>query len=116
MNGLPSRAAPARRTTTIVNAIRKYPTAGSSTPGSASIVARPPTNHDPAKSPSVAAATVSRARNAKIVATSSSGATKPASSSPIECDSVAATQGASSAAYRNMPIPNAKNPSGIEDP
>src|SRR4051794_22619392 len=116
MNGLPRNAAQPSRTITIVNASRKYATPGSSTPGFACMVVTPPTSHEPPNKPSVAAATVSRARNAKTVAISSSGATKVARIKPIVCPSLVFTHGASRAAYRNIPIPNAKKPSGIDDP
>src|SRR5437868_5233581 len=73
-------------------------------------------NHEPVNRPSATPAIVSRARNASTVAIASSGPTNVTKIRPTVCPSVALTHSASSAAKRNMPMPNAKNPSGTAEP
>src|SRR2546423_8654633 len=61
-------------------------------PGAAEKSAHPSASHEVVNRPSVVAPSVSRARNAKIVATSSSGNTKDIKIIPPECCSEAGIQ------------------------
>jgi hypothetical protein len=74
--------------------------------------ARPSASHEVVKRPSVVAASVSRARKANTVATSSSGKTKLASSSPTSRCSPTEIQPIAWQANSSIPIPKEKNPSG----
>ena len=112
-SGLPSSDETASAPIRIVKAIRKKPNAAFSTPGFPVASRTPPASHEPANSPSAVAAPPSRPRKANTVAISCSGATKIASRSPTVGWSAAFTHPTSSAAYMNIPMPNAKNPSGI---
>src|SRR5579884_3628717 len=85
-------------------------------PGFAWMVSTPVRSHEPLKRPSATPDIVSRDRKANTVATSSMGATKLSSIQPIVCVSVGFTQPASSAAYRNIPSPKTRKPSGTTLP
>ena len=81
-------------------------------PGGEAMSAQPSASQEVVKSPSVVAPRVSRARNAKTVATSSSGKTKPTRNIPTSFCSLTGIQPIAEQPSSSMPIPKEKNPSG----
>src|SRR4051812_18360775 len=82
------------------------------TPGAAEKSAHPSASHDVVNRPSVVAPSVSRARNAITVATSSSGKTNDISSMPTCFCSVIGIQPIAKHPSSSIPMPKEKNPSG----